>query len=57
MDDKTWERLLYRGAPIKQRVLGDLPDSGGQLSDRFWQSFKQKLRRQRKRPSEAHLAT
>jgi hypothetical protein len=42
IEDMFWERLKYRGAPIKQHVLGDLPDSGAPLfSDRLWQSFKQ----------------
>jgi hypothetical protein len=35
------QTVRHRGAPIKQRVLADLPDPGAQLSDRFWQSFKQ----------------
>ena len=43
IDERFWERLKYRGAPIKQHVLGDLPDSGAPLlSDRLWQSFKQR---------------
>ena len=42
LGDKFWERLRYRGAPMKKHVLSDLPDSGTPLlSDRLWQSFKQ----------------
>jgi hypothetical protein len=42
IDDKTWERLRYRGAPIKKQVLADLPDSGAPLiADRVWQLFQQ----------------
>ena len=41
-EDRFWERLRYRGAPIKRHVLADVPDSGAPLlSDRLWQSFKQ----------------
>jgi hypothetical protein len=41
-DDRFWERLQYRGAPIKKHVLSDLSDSGAPLiADRVWQSFQQ----------------
>jgi hypothetical protein len=42
IDDRSWERLRYRGAPVKQRVLADLPGDAAPLAgDRVWQSFKQ----------------
>ena len=40
IDDRFWERQRYRGAPVKQHVLADLPDSP-LIGDRVWQSFKQ----------------
>jgi hypothetical protein len=42
IDERLWQRLRYRGAPIKKHVLSDLPDSGAPLiADGVWQSFKQ----------------
>jgi hypothetical protein len=41
IDDGSWKRLRYRGAPLKERVLADLPDSAPPLlRQRLWQSFK-----------------
>ena len=42
VDDEFWNRLRYQGAPIKQHVLGDLPESAAAfLGNSLWQSFKQ----------------
>jgi len=40
INEKLWERLRYRGAPMKQHVLGDLPDSAAPFGDAVWRSFK-----------------
>jgi hypothetical protein len=42
MDDVPWESLRFRGARLKQYVLGNLPDCRNPSSrDLAWQAFKQ----------------
>jgi hypothetical protein len=38
LDDKAWERLQYRGGPIKQQVRDHLPESAAPFGDAVWQS-------------------
>lgn len=42
IDDVTWDRLRYRGGPLREHVLAEpLDPTAPLLDDRVWQSFKE----------------